>query len=111
MGNEIINIDEQLRQLQVAGEIVGLIDKLLRDRPEMFKRTAVYDMVRRYLKRDEIAISITYKLGDNEGVYNIDIPGKKGTTVFCAEKVNGDIVSACVISDIGLKELKKLFDD
>lgn len=40
MGKEIVNIDGQLRQVEIATEIVGLIDKLLADRPQLFKRTA-----------------------------------------------------------------------
>ena len=111
MGKEIVNIDGQLRQVEIATEIVGLIDKLLADRPQLFKRTAIYDTVKRYFKSDEIAISITYKLGVNDGIYSIDVPGRRGTTVFCAEKVNGQVDKACVIGDIGIIELKKLFDN
>lgn len=108
MGKELINIDEQLRQLQVATDIVKMIDLLKNQRPELFKSAAYYGTIRDYLKRDEIAISITCKLGVNDGVYNIDVPGKRGTTVFCAEKIDGDIVSACVVGDVAIKELKKL---
>lgn len=111
MNKEIVDIDSELRQIETASEIVSLIDKLLTDKPQLFKRTAIYDTVKKYLKRDEVAISITYKLGVNDGIYSIDVPGKSGTTVFCAEKINGKVDKACVIGDIGLMELRKLFDD
>lgn len=110
MGKEIIDIDEQLRQLQAATEIVGIIDRLLVEKPEMFKRTAIYDTVKRYLKKEEVAIFVTCKLGMNDGVYSINVPGKGGDTVFCAEKVNGKIISASIIENHAIRALQKLFD-
>ena len=112
---EEIILNDQVRNFEQAEVVISFIDKLIEKYPKLFKQSAHFQLGK-FMKQDEFSITVRAfcTLFDEwSKTYTVEVPGKNGRLMFCAEKVGAfeggesKINSVFIIEDGGLSELKK----
>lgn len=111
---EEIILNDQVKNFEQAEIIISFIDKLMEKYPKMFKQSAHFQLGK-YMKQDELSVTVrAFCIFDEwSKTYTVEVPGREGRLMFCAEKVGAfegaesKINSVFIIDDGGLSELKK----